>query len=128
MRDALWMDRRTFAALAREVIETLPPELKRLLHNVEVVVEDWPSKAQLQEQGLRRPDELFGLYEGLPLTDRGADYGLVLPDRISLFRGPHLVAVGDEAELRQELRTTVLHELAHHFGIDDDRLEALGAY
>ena len=122
------MDLNTFAAHARDVIEQLPPDLKALLHNVAVLVEDWPTRQQLREQGLRDPAELFGLYEGLPLTERGVDYGLVLPDRILLFRGPHLLAAEDEVGLLQELRTTILHELAHHFGIDDERLQELGAY
>lgn len=122
------MDLDTFAAHARTVIDQLPSDLRSLLHNVAVLVEDWPSRRQLREQGLRDPAELFGLYEGLPLTERGSDYGLVLPDRILLFRGPHLLAAEDEHSLLAELRTTVLHELAHHFGIDDERLRELGAY
>ncbi len=128
MPRALWMDRGAFARHALAVIEGLPPDLARHLHNVQVVVEDWPSRTQLREAGIPADETLFGLYDGQPLTERSADYGLVLPDRITLFRGPHLEAAADAERLVAELRRTVLHELAHHFGIDDDRLEALGAY
>ncbi|HRA20544.1 MAG TPA: metallopeptidase family protein [Anaerolineae bacterium] len=128
MPRALWMDRSTFAGHALTVIGSLPEDLRGRLHNLQVVVEDWPSKAQLREAGVDGEDTLYGLYDGQPLTERGADYGLILPDRITLFRGPHLEAADDVAGLLAELRRTVLHELAHHFGIDDDRLQALGAY
>ena len=122
------MDRSTFAGHALTVIGSLPEDLRGRLYNLQVVVEDWPSKAQLREAGVVGEDTLYGLYDGQPLTERGADYGLILPDRITLFRGPHLEAADDVAGLLAELRRTVLHELAHHFGIDDDRLQALGAY
>lgn len=128
MARTLWMERRDFARQARSVIEGLPADIAARLHNVQVVVEDWPTKRQLREADVEAGDTLFGLYEGLPQTERGADYGLMLPDRITLFRGPHLEAADDVASLAAELRKTLLHELAHHFGIDDDRLHELGAY
>ena len=69
---------------------------------------------------------LFGLYEGVPLTERTSDYGLVLPDKITIFQEPLEDAFSDDAELVAEVRTTVIHELAHHFGISDEELERLG--
>ena len=128
MARALWMERGDFAGHARTVIEALPADIARCLHNVEVIVEDWPTRRQLREAGLAAGETLFGLYEGLPQTERGADYGLMVPDRITLFRGPHLEPTEDVPSLVVELRRTLLHELAHHFGIDDDRLHELGAY
>lgn len=117
-----------FVALVADAIRTLPPDVLGLLENIEVIADDWPSDEQLEEAGIDRRSELLGLYEGVPLTLRTVDYGLVPPDRISVFRGPLLITCRTESELRAEVRQTVLHELAHHFGIDDDRLDELGAY
>lgn len=124
----MWMDIDAFGDLVDEALTGLPPELARLLENVQVVVEDWPTARQRAEVGLGRGDVLYGLYEGVPLTERGANYGLVLPDKITVFRGPILAAHRRPAAVRSEVRQTVVHELAHHFGIDDERLEELDAY
>jgi predicted Zn-dependent protease with MMP-like domain len=99
----------------RRALDSLPPELRRALENVEVVVED-------EHPG--DPD-LFGLYEGVPLPERG-DWAGSLPDRISIYRLPLEESFADPAELEKEIRITVLHELAHLFGLDEDRLEELG--
>lgn len=117
-----------FGDLVEEALAGLPPDLARLLENVQVVVEDWPTPRQRAEVGLGRGEILYGLYEGVPLTERGAHYGLVLPDKITIFRGSILAAHRRPAEVRWEVRRTVVHELAHHFGIDDGRLEELDAY
>ncbi len=93
----------------------MPPELGRLIRNVVLLVEDEPP-----EPGL------LGLYEGVPLTRRDSYYAGVLPDRITIFRGPLCRFSRDLAELAHEVRVTVVHEVAHHFGIDDDRLHELG--
>ncbi|MEP6463261.1 MAG: metallopeptidase family protein [Frankiaceae bacterium] len=93
----------------------MPPNLGRLLRNVVVLVEEEPT-----EPGL------LGLYEGIPLTERDSYYSGVLPDRITIFRGPLCRYSRDVADLQREVRVTVVHEVAHHFGIDDDRLQALG--
>ena len=100
----------------RAALDGLPPELAGALENVAVVVED------------EHPDDpdLFGLYHGVPLPDRGAGYAGQLPDKISIYRLPLEDSFPDPEELRREIRITVLHELAHHFGIDEDRLEELG--
>lgn len=97
-----------------------------MLDNVEVVVEDEPSPVQRHELDLRDADSLFGLYQGIPLTDRGSSYNMVLPDKITIFRGPLERACASAQEVEEEVRVTVIHELAHHVGIDEDRLDELG--
>ena len=106
-----------FEKHVRRALESLPPEIARAIANVEIVVED---------ENPEDPD-LFGLYLGIPLTDRDSGYAGVLPDKIAIYRIPLEEEFGDEpAVLEEEIRITVLHEIAHHFGIDDDRLEELG--
>jgi predicted Zn-dependent protease with MMP-like domain len=101
----------------RRALESLPPDLRGAMANVEIVVED---------ENREDPD-LFGLYLGIPLTDRGGDYAGVLPDKIAVYRLPLEEEFGDDpAVLEEEIRITVLHEIAHHFGIDEDRLTELG--
>jgi predicted Zn-dependent protease with MMP-like domain len=120
------MDRRRFARLVTEVVNALPDEFAARLVNVEVVVEDEPSRAQLRSLALDpHADTLFGLYEGVPLAQRSADQA-ALPDRISIFYRPIVEACESEAEIRAEIRTTILHEVAHFFGIDDEDLESWG--
>jgi predicted Zn-dependent protease with MMP-like domain len=120
------MDRTRFTRLVTDVVNELPDEFASRLANVEVVVEDEPSRAQLQSVGLDpRADTLFGLYEGVPLEERSSDVP-VLPDKISLFYRPLVEACDNEAEIRNEIRTTILHEVAHFFGIDDGDLESWG--
>jgi predicted Zn-dependent protease with MMP-like domain len=107
--------RTEFEALVTDAVDGLPPELGRLIRNVVVLVEDEPA-----EPGL------LGLYEGIPLTERDSYYAGVLPDRITIYRGPLCRFSRDVEELQHEVRVTVVHEIAHHFGIDDDRLHELG--
>jgi predicted Zn-dependent protease with MMP-like domain len=104
-----------FEAHVRRALDSVPPAIARHLQNVAVVVED------------EHPDDpdLFGLYEGVPLPERG-DWAGALPDRIRIFRLPLVESFSDPAELEEEIRITVLHELAHYFGIDEDRLDELG--
>jgi predicted Zn-dependent protease with MMP-like domain len=120
------MDRTRFARLVSEVVNQLPEEFAARLANVEVVVEEEPSRAQLRSVGLDpRIDTLFGLYEGVPLAERSAELP-VLPDKISIFYRPLIEECETEAELRAEIRTTILHEIAHCFGIEDEDLESWG--
>jgi predicted Zn-dependent protease with MMP-like domain len=105
-----------FEETVRRALDSLPPHLARALENVAVVVED---------ENPEDPD-LFGLYHGVPLPERGSHYSGQLPDRISIYRLPLEDEFPDPAELEEEIRITVLHELAHYFGIDEDRLEELG--
>src|SRR3990170_6261536 len=120
------MERRRFFGLVRRALANLPSPYRDWLENVDVVIERRPSRRQLLEAGLDAHDMLFGLYEGVPLTERTSGYGLVLPDKITIFQEPLEQEFSDDAELIGEVRRTVLHELAHHFGIDDEHLERLG--
>ena len=113
-----------FYNLVERALEGLPPELSELLDNVAIVVDEWPdySTPLVTENA---DDTLYGLYEGVPLTERGAGYHGMLPDKITIFRGPLERDFG-RAELEEQIRITVVHEIAHHFGIDEVRLEELG--
>jgi len=120
------VDKRTldFYELVERAVEGLPPELSRLLDNVAIVVDDWPDYSTPLVSG--GPTEtLYGLYEGVPLTERGAGYYGVLPDKITIFRGP-LERDFAKDELEEQVRITVVHEIAHYFGFDEERLEDLG--
>jgi predicted Zn-dependent protease with MMP-like domain len=113
-----------FYELVERALEGLPPELSSLLDNVAIVVDDWPeySTPLVSEDS---DNALYGLYEGVPLTQRGASYHGALPDKITIFRGP-LERDFSQDELEEQIQVTVVHEIAHHFGFDDDRLEELG--
>ena len=103
----------------------IPDDIRVHLDNVDVVVEEWPADDQLAGHVIDEEDLLLGLYEGVPLTQR-EDYGMVLPDKITLFQKSIEAVCSDDDEVVLEVRTTMVHELAHHFGIDDVRLEELG--
>ena len=105
----------SFEEIVRRAVESLPAELREAVRNVEIAIEEeWPEDP-----------EIFGLYEGVPLPDRG-DWAGALPDRIRIFRKPLVESFRDPAELEEEIRITVLHEIAHYFGIDEERLDELG--
>jgi len=112
------MDPERFDELVDAAIDQIPDELARLVHNVVVLVEDEPPEGE--------PADLLGLYDGVALTERDSSMLAHLPDRIFVFRGPLLDMCATEEELVEEVRITVVHEVAHHFGIDDDRLHDLG--
>ena len=113
-----------FYELVERALDGLPPELAELLDNVAIVVDDWPDlSSPLVPDG--EPQTLYGLYEGVPLTERDSHYYGMLPDRITIFRGP-LERDFWRGELEEQIRITVVHEVAHHFGFDEDRLEELG--
>jgi predicted Zn-dependent protease with MMP-like domain len=121
--------REEFDALVEAAIESLPRALLERISNVAIVVENAPAAAQLRRQGIPPGDTLLGLYEGIPLTQRTSHYGNVVPDKITLFQAPIEAAAGyDPNRIREQVRRTVLHEIAHYFGIDDERLDELGAY
>jgi predicted Zn-dependent protease with MMP-like domain len=120
------MQRGRFLRLVRRALDGLPSPYRDWLENVDVVIEPRPGRSRLRTAGLEPGEALFGLYEGVPLTERGASYGLVLPDKITIFQEPLEREFTDEGELIDEVRRTVLHELAHHFGISDEELERLG--
>jgi predicted Zn-dependent protease with MMP-like domain len=115
-----------FATLVDEALADMPEEILQHLNNVAITVADWPSADELQRAGVRYPQQLFGLYVGVPLTQRGGHYNLVTPDQITLYRGPLANAFRTPAALRQQIRHTVAHEIAHHFGINEARIRELG--
>jgi len=121
------MDRSQFDALVGEALETIPEPFLRRLENVEVIIEDEPAPALLRRMGLNpKRDTLFGLYEGTPLSERAHTETLLLPDRIILFYGPLVRSRSTLARLRREIRDTVIHEIAHFFGMDDDEIAREG--
>ena len=105
-----------FDECVNRALDTIPDELVGLIDNCVVLVEDAPPPGE----------DLFGVYDGIPLTERGFDYSGVLPDRILIFRAPHKQACDSIDELVEEIHITVVHEIAHHFGIDDEELHQLG--
>lgn len=121
------MKRRRFERLVGEALDELPELFRRHIDNVVVVVIDRPSESEIEAAGLDPAcDTLFGLYEGIPLTERTSDYGQALPDRIIIFQEPIEEACRSVDEIRREVQVTVVHEIAHFFGIDEDRLADLG--
>ncbi len=119
------MQREKFETLVARAIDNLPPELYRKLENVDVVVENWPTRMQLRQAKHSHPTQLLGLYQGVPQTRRGRTYGLVLPDKISIFQKPieAQCRFGDEIEAKVE--EVVRHEIAHHFGLDEKTLRKI---
>jgi predicted Zn-dependent protease with MMP-like domain len=121
------MDRAAFELLVHEALEDLPEEFARHLDNVEIVIEDEPDPHVLRALGMHpQRDTLFGLYQGVPLSRRGALFGGHLPDKISIYYRPLLQACRTPDRLREQVRRTVIHEIGHFFGLDDDEIRALG--
>ena len=116
------MNRTEFELIVDEALEELPAWVQEVVDNLHVVVTEWPTPEQ---EAVVHEGTLLGLYEGVSLADRG-HYSGVMPDRISIFMGPHLEMRLTPARLRKQIRRTVLHEVAHHLGIDDDRLTEIG--
>jgi predicted Zn-dependent protease with MMP-like domain len=119
------MERERFEALVAKAIDNLPLEFQHKLENVDIVVEDWPTPRQLRGSKHSHPTQLLGLYEGVPQTRRGRRYGLVLPDKITIFQKPieAQCCFGDSIET--EVEEVVRHEIAHHFGLDDKSLRKI---
>jgi predicted Zn-dependent protease with MMP-like domain len=122
------MDTEKFEQLVAEAIENLPKELKEHLENIDIVVADEPTPEQRRQNGIGRGKTLLGLYEGIPLTKRTYGYTGVMPDKITIFQKPIEAISRSNARLIEEIQHVVRHEIAHHFGIDDDRLEEMGRY
>jgi len=121
------MRRARFRRLVREAVASLPPEILARLENVDIVVETRPTAQDRKLAGVKPGELLLGLYHGIPQTARGHEgYNLVLPDKISIYQEPIESICRTDDEIREQVRITVLHEIAHHFGIDDDRLRELG--
>ncbi len=120
------MERDHFRELVREALATLPRDLMARVQNVEVVIEWRPTAHDRRAAGLGPGRTLLGLYHGIALPDRSEGYNLVLPDKISIYQGPIESICETDDDVRDQVRTTVLHEIGHYFGIDDERLHELG--
>jgi predicted Zn-dependent protease with MMP-like domain len=121
------MDESTFETAVVEVLDSLPEEFARLLVNVEVLIEPRPTREHRRASGIKPWQTLYGLYHGVPMTERSSG-AVYLPDIITIFREPLAADFPDPAALRAQIRRTVLHEIAHAFGISDNRLRELDAY
>jgi len=121
------MRKERFDEIVEKVLDSLPEEFGELLDNVVIFTEDAPSAEILAESEVPEGETLFGLYEGVPLTERTHDYGLVAPDRITIFQKPIEEACETEEEIADQVRRTVLHEIAHFFGIEEDRMGEIEA-
>lgn len=120
------MDAERFEQLVGQAIDSMPEEFKERLDNVDIIIADVPTKHQQKRSDLDRGEVILGLYEGVPLTERTASYTFVAPDKISIFKKNIEESYHNDQEIVEEIRRVVLHEIAHHFGIDDDRLDELG--
>ena len=118
---AIDLTRRAFTRLVEQALEELPEHFAEVLENVGVVVEDEPAPETLEMLGFEPGEELFGLYEGVPLTERDSFYQS-LPDRISIYHGPLQRVCRSRREIVQEIRDTVVHEIGHHFGLSDEEM------
>jgi predicted Zn-dependent protease with MMP-like domain len=119
------MTRRQFEALVERALRRLPRAFKEKLANIAVVVEDWADDETLADMGIEPPDTLYGLYRGVDLPHRDSSYGNVLPDVVTIYQGPIEEDAADEAEMAEIIRETVMHELGHYFGLDDETLHRI---
>ena len=119
------LNRREFEKLVERALTRLPGRFRERIENVAVVVEDWADDDTLAEMEIEPPDTLYGLYRGTDLTRRDSFYGGVLPDTITIYQGPIEEDCDSREEMEGLIRDTVVHEVGHYFGLDDDRLEEL---
>ena len=119
------MSRLEFERLVERALRKLPRSFKEKLANVAVVVEDWADDETLAEMGIEPPDTLYGLYRGVDLTHRDTSYGNCLPDTITIYQGPIEEDCITRGEMAEVVRETVMHELGHYFGLDDDQLHEI---
>ena len=119
------MTRRQFEALVDKALRKLPKKFRQRISNIAVVVEDWADDETLAEMGIEPPDTLYGLYRGIDLTRRDSSYGNVMPDVITIYQGPIEEDAVDEQEMTEIVRETVVHELGHYFGLDDETMHRI---
>ena len=119
------MTRRRFEALVERALRRLPRPFKEKLANIAVVVEDRPDPATLAELEIEPPDTLYGLYRGVDLTQRDSTYGNTLPDTVTIYQEPIEEDCEDEAEMEEVIRDTVVHEIGHYFGLDDETMHRI---
>ena len=119
------MHRRQFEAHVAEALASIPRRFRDAMKNIAIVVEDEPSQDLLDDMDIEPPDTLLGLYQGVPLTERGSSYGNTLPDRILLFQGPHERESDDEDDLIVAIAETLIHEIGHYFGLSEEEIEEI---
>ena len=119
------MTRRQFEAVVERALQRLPRAFKEKLENVVVVVEDWADDETLEEMGIEPSDTLYGLYRGVDLTHRDSSYGNVLPDTVTIYQGPIEEDCESEEEMVEVIRDTVVHEIGHYFGLDDETMHRI---
>lgn len=119
------MTRSAFERQVSEALATIPRRFRDAMRNIAIVVEDEPSRSLLRDMDIEPPGTLFGLYQGIPLTERRWDYGNALPDRIVLFQGPHEREASDEDDLIASIAETLIHEIGHYFGLSEEEIEAI---
>ena len=117
-----------FEQIVRQAVRSIPNPLRDRLENVDLVISEWPTQDDLHLADVPPGRTLFGLYSGVPITERTGDYTMVLPDRITIYRGPLLETHSDVDTLHNEIRATVIHEFAHFFGLTDENLESMGVF
>ena len=122
------MDKEKFEELVNRAVGSLPAEFLDHLDNIDVLVADQPTASQLRRSSLKSNQTLLGLYEGVPQTRRGTSYGMVLPDKITIFQRTIEAKCHNDEEILAEIEHVVKHEIAHHFGISDARLRKIGRY
>jgi len=121
----LLIDNEEFERLASEAIDSLPDDIIKNMKNVAIVVEDEPSDEQKQKFHLNAHTTLFGMYEGIPLIKRSANYSFVTPDKITIFKNPLVMSADSIDDLKDKIKRTIWHEIAHHYGLDHDRIHEL---
>jgi len=119
------MDKQRFEWLVAKAVDSLPDEFSTKLENIDVVVQNQPTPSQLAEVRLKHGETLLGLYQGVPLTKRSRHYGMVAPDKITIFQKSIEARCNNDTEVKAEIMRIVQHEIAHHFGISDTRLRQL---
>lgn len=123
----LTVDRERFEQLVDEALDGLPPEFAERLDNISLIVADQATPEQLAKVSVKNPNNLLGLYEGIPLTDRPRAYAGALPDLISIFRLPIQAMSRTDDDIRNQVRNTVMHELGHYFGMSEEQLRETDA-
>jgi predicted Zn-dependent protease with MMP-like domain len=119
------MTRKQFENVVERALVGLPRVFRDKLRNIAVVVEDWADDETLEEMGIEPPDTLYGLYRGVDLTQRDSSYGNVLPDTVTIYQGPIEEDCEDEEEMVEVIRDTVVHEIGHYFGLDDETMHRI---
>lgn len=122
------MDRRAFEHLVAEALNALPGVFLERLDNIEIVVESWPDLDTMRLAGVKHRAQLLGFYHGIPQTKRTHNYGMVLPDKISIYQRPIEMRCRTPEEVGKTIHRVLRHEIGHHFGISDERLREIGAY